>query len=74
MKYFVELIKQSESNCSRAPEVKVKGKNITIPAGKIIHVNCKSNAELVKKKEQWFLTANVLNYLKASSAQTVTLC
>ena len=74
MKYFVELIKQSESNCSRALEVKVKRKNITILAGKIMHENCKSNVELVKKKEQWFLTANVLNYLKASSAQTVRLC
>ena len=39
MKYFVELIKQSESNCSRAPEVKVKRKNITILAGKIMHEN-----------------------------------
>ena len=50
MKSFVELIQQSESNCSKAPEVKVKGKNITIPAGKIMHVNCKSNVGLLKKK------------------------
>ena len=50
MKSFVELIQQSESNCSRAPEAKVKGKNITIPAGKIMHVNCKSNVGLVKKE------------------------
>ena len=35
MKSFVELIQQSENNCSRTPEVKVKGRNITIPAGKI---------------------------------------
>ena len=39
MKSFAELIQQSESNCSRTPEVKVKGRNITIPAGKIMHVN-----------------------------------
>ena len=38
-KSFAELIQQSESNCSRTPEVKVKGRNITIPAGKIMHVN-----------------------------------
>ena len=50
MKSFVELIQQSESNCSRAPEAKVKGKNITTPAGKIMHVNCKSNVGLVKKE------------------------
>ena len=51
MKSFVELIQQSESNCSRATGVKVKGKNITIPAGKIMHVNCKSNVGLVKKEK-----------------------
>ena len=50
MKSFVELIQRSESNCSRTPEVKVKGKNINIPAGKIMHVNCKSNVGLVKKE------------------------
>ena len=50
MKSFVELIQESESNCSKAPEVKVKGKNITIPAGKIMHGNCKSNVGLVKKE------------------------
>ena len=44
MKLFVELIQQKESNCSRTPKVKVKGKNITIPAGKIVHVNCKSSS------------------------------
>ena len=50
MKPFVELVQQSESNCSRTPKFKVKGKNITIPAGKIVHVNCKSNMGLVKKE------------------------
>ena len=50
MKSFVELIQHSESNCSRAPEVKVKEKIITIPAGRIMHVNCKSNVRLVKKE------------------------
>ena len=50
MKSFVELIQRSESNCSRTPEVKVKGKNINIPAGKIMHVNCKSNVGQVKKE------------------------
>ena len=50
MKSFVEkLMQQSESCCSRAPEVKTKWKNITIPAGKIMHVNFKSNVGLVKK-------------------------
>ena len=49
-KSFVELIQQSESNCSKAPEVKVKGKNITIPAGNIVYMNCKSNVGLVKKE------------------------
>ena len=49
MKSFVELMQQSESCCSRAPEVKITWKNITIPAGKIMHVNSKSNAGLVKK-------------------------
>ena len=44
MKSFVEkLMQQSESCCSRAPEVKIKWKNITI------HVNFKSNVGLVKK-------------------------
>ena len=43
-------LKQSESNCSKAPEVKVKGKNITIPAGNIVYMNCKSNVGLVKKE------------------------
>ena len=52
MKSFVELIQQIESNCSKAPEVKVKGKNVTIPAGKIMHVNCKSNVGLVKKERE----------------------
>ena len=50
MKSLVELIQQSESNCSRTPDVKVKGRNITIPAGKIMHVNCNSNVELLKKE------------------------
>ena len=50
MKSFVELIQQSESNCSRTPKVTVKGNNITIPAGKIMQVNCKSNMGLVKKE------------------------
>ena len=50
MKSFVELIQRSESNCSRTPEVRVKGKNINISAGKIMHVNCKSNVGLVKKE------------------------
>ena len=50
MKSFVELIQQSESNCSRTPEVKVKGRNITIPAGKIMRVNCNSNVGLLKKE------------------------
>ena len=49
MKFFVELMQQSESCCSRAPEVKITWKNITIPAGKIMHVNFKSNVGLVKK-------------------------
>ena len=53
-KSFVELIQHSESNCSRAPEVKVKGKNITIPAGRIMHANCKSNVGLVKKESKDF--------------------
>ena len=35
MKSFVELIQQSESNCSRTPGVKVKGRNITIPAERL---------------------------------------
>ena len=50
MKFLVELIQQRESNCSRAPEVGVKGKNNTIPAGKIKHVISKSNVGLVKKE------------------------
>ena len=49
---FAELIEQIEKNCSTAPEFKVKGKNITIPAGKIMHVNCKSNVRLVKKERE----------------------
>ena len=50
IKSFVELIQQSESNCSRAPEVKVKENNIPIPAGKIMHGDCKLNMGLVKKE------------------------
>ena len=50
MKSFVELIQQSESNRSGTPEIKVKRMNITIPAGKIMHVNCRSNVGLVKKE------------------------
>ena len=50
IKSFVELMQQSESNCSGTRGVKVKGRNITIPAGKIMHVNCKSNVGLVKKE------------------------
>ena len=50
MKSFVELIQQSDCNCSRTPEIKVKGTNITIPAWKIMHANCKSNVGLVKKE------------------------
>ena len=50
IKSFIELIQQSESNCSRAPEVKVKAKSITILAGKIVHMNCNSNVGLVKKE------------------------
>ena len=63
MKSFVERIQQSESNCSRAPEVKVKGNNITIPAGKIMHVNYKPNVRLVKKeREQCFSKETWLNW------------
>lgn len=40
MKSFLELIQQNESNCSRLSEVKLKGKNIAIPDGKIMFVNC----------------------------------
>ena len=50
MKSLLELTKQYDSNCSRAPEVKVKGKNITVSAGKIMHVNCKSNVGIVTKE------------------------
>ena len=63
MKSFVERIQQSESNCSRAPEVKVKGNNITIPAGKIMHVNYKPNVRLVKKdREQCFSKETWMNW------------
>ena len=48
MKFFVDFIQKNESNCSRASEVKVKWKSIIILAGNN-HVNCKSNAGLVKK-------------------------
>ena len=54
MKSLVELIQQRESSCSRAPEVGVKGKNNTIPAGKIKHVIWKSNVGLVKKERAIF--------------------
>ena len=58
MKYFLELIQQSESNYSRASEVKAKGKNITIPAGKNMQVNCKSNMGLVKKERAMIVQSN----------------
>ena len=74
MKSFVELIQHSEGNCSRAPEVKVKGKNITIPAGRIMHANCKSNVGLVKKERARIFQSKCVELPKASSARRVSLC
>ena len=45
METFVELIQQSRVQ-NKETEVKVNGKGIIIPAGKIVQINCKTNVGL----------------------------
>ena len=49
METFVGLIQQSRVH-HKETEVKVKGKDIIIPAGKIVHINCKTNVCLIEKQ------------------------
>ena len=74
MTSFVELIQQSQSNCGGAPEANVKRQNITIPAGKIMHVNCTSNLGLVKKERATIFQSKCVETPEGIHVQTASLC
>ena len=49
MKAFVELIEQSRVQ-DKETEVKVKGKDVIIPVGKVVQINCETNVGLIEKQ------------------------